>query len=151
MRTTNVLDGVFHSCSTPRRPEYNQVPQANPNLQHGIDGPTAAMPFDRVVIIGAGLTDPAASLFLKHHGMKSTVCGLRASGVFGAGANMPNANALDMLDTTGVYDRIKDCGYQSPDQAFRNNEDKSRITRWAVETGTVMMLCEAPVSCLWTS
>lgn len=82
------------------------------------------MPITNVAIIGAGLAGLSLSLFLKQHGIKSTIYELRSANTTSDGAVMLSPNALRTLDAIGVYDRIKSKGYHFRDLTFRNNSHK---------------------------
>lgn len=82
------------------------------------------MTFDNVTIIGAGLSGLTLALFLKKHGINSTIYELRKPDVRSEGAVMLSPNALRTLDTIGIYSRFKDKGYHFRDLTSRNNEHK---------------------------
>lgn len=81
-----------------------------------------SQPPQRVAIIGAGLSGLVFALALKRHGITSTIYEVRNPDFTTAGALMLSPNALRILDNLGLYDTLRQKGYNFEDMAFRNDD-----------------------------
>ncbi|MCJ1351303.1 MAG: hypothetical protein MMC33_001287 [Icmadophila ericetorum] len=78
-----------------------------------------------VAIIGAGLAGLSLALALHKHGITCTIYELRPPTTKAYGALMLSPNALRILDSLGVYDRIRDKGYHFEEIIFKDAEEQT--------------------------
>ncbi|KAL4815053.1 hypothetical protein BDW67DRAFT_186103 [Aspergillus spinulosporus] len=78
----------------------------------------------KVAIIGAGLSGLALALALHQQSIACTLYESRPAPLDIGGAIMLSPNALRILDSIGVYARIKDQGYRFDNIYFRTHDDK---------------------------
>ncbi|KAL9131726.1 MAG: hypothetical protein Q9217_000401 [Psora testacea] len=77
-------------------------------------------PTKDVAIIGAGLSGLSLALALHKFNIPSTIYEIRPNTFVQGGAIMLSPNALRVLDSLGVYSRIKDKGYHFETLTFNN-------------------------------
>jgi 2-polyprenyl-6-methoxyphenol hydroxylase-like FAD-dependent oxidoreductase len=76
----------------------------------------------KVAIIGAGLSGLTLAIALHHQGISCEIYELRAPLVRTSGALMLSPNALRILDTLGLYDRLKMQGFNFETVEYRNHD-----------------------------
>ncbi len=78
-----------------------------------------------VAIIGAGLSGLCLALALHQGGISATVYEARAADFIEGGAIALSPNALRVLHKLGVYERIRNKGYQFQTLTFKNDHDET--------------------------
>jgi 2-polyprenyl-6-methoxyphenol hydroxylase-like FAD-dependent oxidoreductase len=78
-----------------------------------------------VAIIGAGLAGLSLALSLHARSIRCTIYELRLPSKATAGALMLSPNALGVLDSLGVYERIRSKGYHFENIAFKNEREET--------------------------
>ncbi|KAB8071005.1 hypothetical protein BDV29DRAFT_197681 [Aspergillus leporis] len=81
-------------------------------------------PSENVAIIGAGLSGLALALTLHQQSIPCTIYEARSAPLDIGGAIMLSPNALHILDTLGVYQRIKSESYEFDGLYFRSENDE---------------------------
>ncbi|KAF2124238.1 kynurenine 3-monooxygenase [Dothidotthia symphoricarpi CBS 119687] len=79
-------------------------------------------PPTRVAIVGAGLAGLALAISLHRQGISCSIYELREPSASTPGALMLSPNALHILDTLGLYDRLRPQGYNFESIAFKNHD-----------------------------
>jgi 2-polyprenyl-6-methoxyphenol hydroxylase-like FAD-dependent oxidoreductase len=79
-------------------------------------------PPNQVAIIGAGLSGLALAIALHRQGVSCAIYELRDPSVTTSGALMLSPNALRILDTLGIYYRLKTQGYNFETVDYKNYE-----------------------------
>ncbi|KAL2012229.1 hypothetical protein VTN00DRAFT_4947 [Thermoascus crustaceus] len=82
------------------------------------------MSVQEVAIIGAGLSGLALALALHQQSIPCTVYEARDASLNIGGAVMLTPNALKVLDTLGVYNRVRPKGYECEFLYFRDDNDR---------------------------
>ena len=85
-------------------------------------------PHKTVVIIGAGLCGLILALSLHKRGIASKIYELRNPDYDFGGAIMVSPNALRVLDSLDVYERIRTKGYNFESLTFKNDTDPAKTT-----------------------
>lgn len=75
----------------------------------------------KVAIIGAGLSGLTLAISLHRQGISSHIYELRPPNTSTSGALMLSPNALRILDTLGLYDRLKVQGYSFETISYKNH------------------------------
>ncbi|KAL8701495.1 MAG: hypothetical protein Q9201_004881 [Fulgogasparrea decipioides] len=78
-----------------------------------------------IVIIGAGLTGLSLALALHARSIPCSIYELRPPSVTTTGALMLSPNALRILNSLGVYERIRTKGYNFSNIAFKNEDEET--------------------------
>jgi 2-polyprenyl-6-methoxyphenol hydroxylase-like FAD-dependent oxidoreductase len=76
----------------------------------------------KVAIIGAGLSGLTLAIALHRQGISCEIYELRDPSVRTAGALMLSPNALRILDTLGLYDRLKTQGFNFETVEYKNHD-----------------------------
>ncbi len=79
-------------------------------------------PPERIAIIGAGLAGLTLAVSLHRQGMSCRIYELREPAKSTPGALMLSPNALRILDTLGLYERLRPQGYNFETIDFKNHE-----------------------------
>jgi 2-polyprenyl-6-methoxyphenol hydroxylase-like FAD-dependent oxidoreductase len=83
------------------------------------------MPMENTVaIIGAGLSGLSLALALHQQGISCTLYESRAAPLDIGGAIMLSPNALKILDSLGVYGRVRPLGFEFESLFFRSENDR---------------------------
>lgn len=85
----------------------------------------ASGPPRKVAIIGAGLAGLSLALALHARSIPCTIYELRLPSKVTTGALMLSPNALGVLDSLGVYERIRNKGYNFENIAFKNDQEET--------------------------
>jgi 2-polyprenyl-6-methoxyphenol hydroxylase-like FAD-dependent oxidoreductase len=76
----------------------------------------------QIAIIGANLSGLTLAICLHHHGIPSHIYELRDPSVRTSGALMLSPNALRILDSLSLYDRLKVRGYNFETVSYNNHD-----------------------------